>query len=90
MYYEMALNDGDFYWIADMLAQGSSAYKELENYVNDIANNGHYFYFTNNEVLDVKSSNGKYYIEMNETFLTFMMLRETMSTMIAIKLIPLS
>lgn len=68
MYYEMALNDGDFYWISDMLAQGSSAYKELENYVNDIANNGHYFYFTNNEVLDVKSSNGKYYIEMNETF----------------------
>ncbi|MGE7114885.1 trypsin-like peptidase domain-containing protein [Lysinibacillus sp. NPDC047702] len=68
MYYEMALNDGDFYWIADMLAQGSSAYKELENYVNDIANKGHYFYFTNNEVLDVKSSNGKYYIDMNETF----------------------
>lgn len=30
LYYEMALNEGDFYWIADMLAPSSSAYKELE------------------------------------------------------------
>ncbi len=34
----MALNEGDFYWIADMLALGSSAYQELENEIT------YYFY----------------------------------------------
>ncbi len=37
----MALNEGDFYWIADMLALGSSAYQELEKYSNEIT---YYFY----------------------------------------------
>ncbi|MEF7494954.1 trypsin-like peptidase domain-containing protein [Lysinibacillus sphaericus] len=68
LYYEMALNEGDFYWIADMLAPSSSAYKELEKYINEIAYQGNYFYFTNNEVLDVQYSNGQYYVDMNETF----------------------
>lgn len=68
LYYEMALNEGDFYWIADMLATDSSAYQELEKYINEIAYQGHYFYFTNNEVLDVEYSNGQYFVDMNETF----------------------
>ncbi len=68
LYYEMALNEGDFYWIADMLAPSSSAYKELEKYINEIAYQGNYFYFTNNEVLDVQYSSGQYYVDMNETF----------------------
>ncbi|MFJ7953090.1 trypsin-like peptidase domain-containing protein [Lysinibacillus sp. NPDC096418] len=68
MYYELALNEGDFYWIADMLASNSTAYRELEDYVNDITGDGHYFYFTNNEVLDVTTSNGNYLVYMNETF----------------------
>ncbi|MGN4123965.1 trypsin-like peptidase domain-containing protein [Lysinibacillus sphaericus] len=68
LYYEMALNEGDFYWVADMLTQGSSAYNELEDYVNAIANQGHYFYFTNNEVVEVNYSDGKYFVQMNETF----------------------
>ena len=68
LYYEMALNEGDFYWIADMLAPDSSAYQELEKYINAIAYQGHYFYFTNNEVLDVQYSNGQYFVDMNETF----------------------
>jgi len=68
LYYEMALNEGDFYWIVDMLAPSSSAYKELEKYINEISYQGNYFYFTNNEVLDVQYSNGKYYVDMNETF----------------------
>lgn len=68
LYYEMALNDGDFYWIADMLSPGSTAYQELEKYINEIAYQGHYFYFTNNDVLDVQYSNGQYYVDMNETF----------------------
>lgn len=68
LYYEMALNEGDFYWIADMLAPDSSAYQELEKYINEIAYQGHYFYFTNNEVLDVQYSNGQYFVDMNETF----------------------
>ena len=68
LYYEVALNEGDFYWIADMLTPGSSAYQELEKYVNEIAFQGHYFYFTGNEVLDVQYSNGQYYVDMNETF----------------------
>ncbi|MEK4172031.1 hypothetical protein MHI22_10710 [Lysinibacillus sp. FSL L8-0312] len=37
----MALNEGDFYWIADMLALGSSAYQKLEKYSNEIT---YYFY----------------------------------------------
>lgn len=68
LYYEMALNEGDFYWIIDMLAPDSSAYQELEKYINEIAYQGHYFYFTNNEVLDVQYSNGQYFVDMNETF----------------------
>lgn len=35
LYYEMALNEGDFYWIADSLT---------EEYVNDIAYQDHYFF----------------------------------------------
>ncbi|MFJ7736707.1 trypsin-like peptidase domain-containing protein [Lysinibacillus sp. NPDC097287] len=68
MYYEMALNEGDFYWIADMLAIDSSAYNELEDYVNDISGEGHYFSFTSNDILSVNYADGQYYVEMNETF----------------------
>ncbi|MEK4228010.1 trypsin-like peptidase domain-containing protein [Solibacillus sp. FSL H8-0538] len=68
VYYEMALNEGDFYWVADMLDVGSIVYKELEDYIGDIAGQGHSFYFTSNEVLDVTQSGGTYYVYMNETF----------------------
>lgn len=68
MYYENALNEGDFYWIADMLQGGSSAYIELEDYVNDIAGQGHTFDFLDNIVLDVSYENGQYFVYMNEIF----------------------
>lgn len=68
MYYEYALNGGDFYWVADMLQVGSSAYHELEDYVNDIAGQGHTFYFIENVVQDVTYENGQYYVHTNEKF----------------------
>ena len=67
IYYELALNESDFYWVADMLAEGSSAYEELEDYVADISYEGHEFYFITNDVLDVAYENGNYYVDMNET-----------------------
>ena len=68
MYYEFALNESNFYWVEDMLANGSSAYEELEDYVADISYEGHEFYFITNDVLDVRYDNGNYYVDMNETF----------------------
>lgn len=68
MYYEYALNEGDFYWIADMLQAGSTAYKELEDYVGDIADQGHTFDFLDNIVQDVTYENGQYFVQMNEQF----------------------
>lgn len=68
MYYEYALNEGDFYWIADMLQVGSTAYNELEEYVNDIAGQGHTFVFLDNIVQDVTYDNGQYLVQMNEQF----------------------
>ncbi|MFF5995803.1 trypsin-like peptidase domain-containing protein [Lysinibacillus sp. KU-BSD001] len=68
MYYELALNESNFYWVADMLAIGSSAYEELEDYVGDISYEGHSFYFITNDVLDVTYENGNYLVYMNETF----------------------
>lgn len=68
MYYEMALNESNFYWVEDMLAVGSSAYEELEDYVADIAYEGHEFYFLTNDILDVAYEGGNYYVDMNETF----------------------
>ena len=68
MYYEYALNEGDFYWIADMLQVGSPAYNELEDYVNDIAGQGHTFDFIENIVQDVTYEKGQYYVYMNERF----------------------
>ena len=68
MYYELALNESNFYWVEDMLAVGSSAYEELEDYVADISYEGHEFYFITNDVLDVTYENGNYYVDMNETF----------------------
>ena len=68
MYYELALNESNFNWVADMLAAGSSAYEELEDYVADVSYEGHEFYFIMNDVLDVAYENGNYYVDMNETF----------------------
>lgn len=68
MYYEHALNEGDFYWIADMLQAGSTAYNELEDYVNDIAGQGHTFDFLDNVIQDVTYENGQYFVQMNEQF----------------------
>ena len=68
MYYELALNESNFSWISDMLAPGSRAYQELEEYVADISYEGHQFYFISNDVLDVTYENGKYLVYMNETF----------------------
>ena len=68
MYYEYALNRGDFYWIAEMLQAGSTAYQELEAYVGDIAGQGHTFDYLNNIVQDVTYENGQYFVSMNEQF----------------------
>ena len=68
MYYELALNENNFYWVEDMLAVGSSGYEELEDYVADVSYEGHEFYFITNDVLDVAYENGNYYVDMNETF----------------------
>ena len=68
MYYELTLNESNFYWVADMLAVGSSAYEEVEDYVADISNEGHTFYFITNDVVDVVYENGNYYVDTNETF----------------------
>ena len=68
MYYELALNESNFYWVEDMLAVGSSAYEQLEDYVADISYEGHEFYFLTNDILDVTYENGNYYVYMNETF----------------------
>lgn len=43
MYYEQALNDSDFSWIADMVI--GDAYTELESYIAAIADEGHSFHF---------------------------------------------
>ena len=53
--------------IADML---SPAVQHIKNWRNTLMRlpTGHYFYFTNNDVLDVQYSNGQYYVDMNETF----------------------
>ncbi|WP_332647578.1 trypsin-like peptidase domain-containing protein [Lysinibacillus sp. 54212] len=67
-YYELALNESDFFWIADMLAKGSLAYEELEDYVADISYQGHSFYFLTNDVLDVTYEDGNYFVHMNEKF----------------------
>lgn len=66
MYYEKALNDSDFTWVADMLT--GAAYDEMYDYVNDISYNGHVFEFLTNDVLDVTYDDGVYYVNTNETF----------------------
>lgn len=66
MYYEQALNDSNFYWIADMVVD--EAYTELEDYIADISYEGHTFYFLSNDILDVTYENGEYAVDMNETF----------------------
>lgn len=65
-YYEQALNDSNFSWIADMVA--GSAYIELEDYIADISYEGHTFNFLTNDILDVTYENGEYAVNMNETF----------------------
>ena len=67
-YYEFALNEGEFYWVADMLANNSTAYNELEDYVGDIAGQGHYFDFLDNTITGVNYSDGNYYVSTHETF----------------------
>lgn len=66
MYYEQALNDSNFYWIADMVED--SAYIELEDYIADISYEGHTFDFLTNDILDVTYDNGEYAVSMNEVF----------------------
>ncbi|WP_342558656.1 trypsin-like peptidase domain-containing protein [Metasolibacillus sp. FSL K6-0083] len=66
MYYEYALNDSNFYWIADMVT--GVAYEELEDYVNDISYEGHFFHFLSNDILNVTYESGKYLVQTNETF----------------------
>lgn len=66
MYYEQALNDSNFGWVSDMLT--GVAYNEMEDYIADIAYNGHIFEFLSNDVLRVTYDNGVYYVETNETF----------------------
>lgn len=66
MYYELALNESNFYWIADMVT--GTAYEELEDYISDIAYKGHQFIFLTNDILDVTSHEGYYLVETNETF----------------------
>lgn len=66
MYYEQALNESNFYWIADMVVD--SAYTELEEYIADISYEGHTFAFQANDILDVSYQSGEYLVNMNETF----------------------
>lgn len=66
MYYEQALNDSNFYWIADMVVD--SAYTELEEYIADISYEGHTFVFQTNDIVDVRYEDGQYFVNMNETF----------------------
>lgn len=66
MYYEQALNESNFSWIADMVVD--RAYTELEDYIADISYEGHSFVFLTNNILDVTYENGAYAVNMNETF----------------------
>lgn len=66
MYYEQALNESNFNWIADMVTD--HAYTELEDYIADISYNGHTFEFLTNDILEVSYEDGVYYVYMNETF----------------------
>lgn len=66
MYYEQALNESNFSWIADMVV--GSAYTELEDYISDISYEGHTFEFLTNYILDVTYENDEYAVNMNETF----------------------
>ena len=53
-YYEIALRDEEFYWIQDMLLPGAAAYKEMEDYIADVAGQGMTFEFTNNTVTGIQ------------------------------------
>ena len=53
-YYEIALRDEEFYWIQDMLLPGAAAYKEMEDYLADVAGQGMTFEFTNNTVTGIQ------------------------------------
>lgn len=44
--------------VADMLANKSTAYNELADYVGDIAGQGHYFDFLDITITDVNYSDG--------------------------------
>ena len=66
MYYEQALNESNFNWIADMVI--NDAYTELEDYIADISYEGHTFEFLANDILEVSYEDGVYYVYMNETF----------------------
>ena len=50
----MALRDEEFYWIQDMLLPGGAAYREMEDYLADVAGQGMTFEFTNNTVTGIQ------------------------------------
>ena len=53
-HYEMALGNEEFHWIQDMLMPGSAAYKELEDYIQEISDQGMTFDFKNNTVTNIQ------------------------------------
>ncbi|MEE1130563.1 MAG: trypsin-like peptidase domain-containing protein, partial [Caryophanon sp.] len=64
--YEQALNNSDFSLVSAMLT--GSAYREINDYIFDLAYGGHVFEFLSNDVLSVMYDNNMYYVNMNETF----------------------
>ncbi|MEI4769793.1 trypsin-like peptidase domain-containing protein [Psychrobacillus sp. FJAT-51614] len=67
-YYEMALDAEDFYWIQDLLQPGSTAYIDLEEYINEITGQGMTFDFTSNIVTGVEILEDYALVSTNEEF----------------------
>ena len=67
-YYEMALYYEDFYWIEDMLLEGSTAYSEFDDYINEVSGAGLFYEFMDNTVTDVDIFTDDAIVYTYETF----------------------
>ncbi|WP_052124202.1 trypsin-like peptidase domain-containing protein [Ureibacillus manganicus] len=69
-YYEWSINDGDFYWVEDMISPESNAYLEIERQIGEYYGSGYTFDYLSTEItgIEIFEEEGYAIVTTNEEY----------------------
>ena len=67
-YYASALNEGAFFWVADMIDPNVALYKDVEKTIQDSYAAGNKVAYTSSEIVDITFEENTYFVTTNEIY----------------------